>query len=252
MRYIAATVFIALLVLPAAAASQSRADEDVPDLEGVWVQKLVTTSISDAPLIGEVTSRTTTFQKMRITQAGTKLVLTEQACDVQITSDQGAVKTHVPDPFVEHMNVVERPGELRKRDSGYYLYAPKKTKHFGVRPLDDGEEVPTSKNDPRVFDQDKDGHPGMTIRLSGLLSGELYMAQQSWDQLWGKVLTNGQIAGPVKWQTDQKVLERKGRIVGEMSSSTPHPDPDQSYFRMVRVDANTTCDEIADKGNSLF
>ncbi|QDG54142.1 hypothetical protein FIV42_26390 [Persicimonas caeni] len=226
--------------------------QEVPSIEGVWAQKFVTTSISDPPVIGTVTSRTISFQKLSIEQNAGKLTISETPCDVRVVSDQNAVETTIPDQFVDHMGTFERDGRLVRRDDDIYLYVPKHLKFYGVRSSLGTDELPRSKGASAVYDQDKDGHPGVTIRLSGVLSGELFVIQRSWDDLRGKLLSNGEFAGHIDWHTDQIVLEKTGRIFGEMEAAKPHPDKKQSYFRMVKVDDSTTCQEIARKGDKLF
>ena len=226
--------------------------QDVPDVEGVWAQKLVTTGLSNAPIIGDVTSQTISYQKLDIDQSGKNLEITETTCDVIINSEQNAIRTIIPDRFVESLDPVERRAELRKRDDGFYFFAPKTFKTVGVELDDKSAELPQKASDPRVIDQDNDNNPGMTVRVEGVLSGELHMIQRSWDEYWGKVLESGQIAGRATWNTDQIVLEKTGRIFGEVSPAKPHPNDKLSYFRMVRVPEGTSCDEIAQKGDALF
>jgi hypothetical protein len=226
--------------------------QDVPDVEGVWAQKLVTTGLSNAPIIGDVTSQTVSYQKFDIEQSGKNLEITETTCDVIINSEQNAIRTVIPDRFVESIKPVERRAELRKRDDGFYFFAPKTYKTFGVELDDKSAKLPETASDPRVIDQDKDNNPGMTVQVEGVLSGELHMIQRSWDEYWGKVLASGQIAGRTTWDTDQIVLEKTGRIFGEVSPAKPHPNAKLSYFRMVRVPEGTSCAEIAKKGEELF
>ncbi|MFW5968320.1 MAG: hypothetical protein ACOCV2_12415, partial [Persicimonas sp.] len=223
-----------------------------PELEGTWAHKLVTSSINDAPIIGEVVSQTITYQKLDVEQQGDQLQMTEQTCDVDIKSNQGAVRTTVPDRFVSHINPVERTAELRRHDGDWYLFAPRAVKTFGIRLDDPYADLPTDPNDPRVFDQDEDGKPGMTAEVDGVLSGELHLVQRSWDQWWGEVVDPDHVGGLIDWNTDQVVVSRSGSIFGEISPAEPHPNERQSYFRMARVDDDTDCAEIAQQKDALF
>lgn len=232
--------------------AQSAQDAALPQIAGVWAQKFVTTSISDPPVIGEVTSRTISFQKLTVAQEGDELEVTEETCDVRVVSDQNAVETIIPRRFVSSMRPVERRARLYKRGDDVFFYAPKEWKFYGVRPSIGAKELPRTKSASAVYDQDKDGHPGVTIKLNGLLSGRLYIIQRSWDALRGKHLSNGQFAGRVDWHTDQIVLAKSGRIFGDMEAAKRHPDKAQSYFRMVKVAKDTSCKEIATKGDKLF
>ena len=225
---------------------------ELPDLEGVWAQKLVTTAVSKVPLIGEIISQTVTLQRVTIAQSGTELVLDAQTCDVQLESNQSSLATHIPRRFVDAIDAPPRKAYLRKRKGGYYLLAPGRTKTLGVKLAGDSDKLPTEASDPRVFDQDEDGHPGMTVRVSGFIDGKLYMLQKSWDRLWGKLLEGDRIAGRVKWKAQQVVLDSTSSLLGSPPDSKPHADPKQSYFRMTRVDAHTSCNDIRKNKKTLF
>ncbi len=241
------------LATPATAAtpSSSQSGLDYPDVQGTWAMKLVEVSKSKAPLIGDVTSSTITYLKVNMTQSQSQVRMTETACDVRVNSDQGAVTTHIPDRFVAHMNPVVRTATLQGQNGVWTLNAPKTYQYYGLRPsIGETAPLPHSASNKYVYDQDEDGHPGMTIRLSGLLSGQIYMIQRTWDELQGKLYKSGQWAGPVDWKTDQIVLQKTGRVFGEMSPSTPMPN--KSYFQLVKVDNNATCKDIVQKKDKLF
>lgn len=254
MRQLPIVVAAALVGLAATAqaASPSSATKTSrpPNVEGVWALKLVTASVSDVPLLGDVASATVAYEKITIDQSGAQLDLREQVCDVRVQSEQSAVKTTIPAQFVDHIRTIDRPGKLALEDGVWTLEVPKHYKYFGVKPSIGTQKLPRDKTSPYVFDQDQDGHPGMTIELSGVLSGKLYIIQRSWDALDGKLYKSGQFAGPVNWHTDQIVLQKTGRIVGEMKPSKAVPD--KSYFRLVPVDDNTTCKDITRNVDKLF
>ena len=251
LSFIAALAVVGLAA-PSWAQGQSstEAAQSPPDIDGVWALKLVTAAKNNAPVIGDVATETTSYEKVTINQNGTSLELSEQVCDIRVRSSQDAVETVIPDQFVRHIRTVERPGKLVYQDGEWRLNVPKHLKYFGVRPSIGSAKLPEDKDSRYIFDQDEDNHPGMTISLSGLLSGDLYVIQRSWDVLQGKRYKSGQFAGPLQWDTDQIVLEKTGRIFGEMDPSTPVDK--NSYFRLVPVDDNTTCKEIAQNTGEIF
>lgn len=237
------------------AQADTKADADaakLPDFRGVWAQKLVTTAVSSVPLVGEVVSRTITYQRVQIDQQGDQLEVTAQPCDVKLVSNQSSIQTHIPRRFVESMEAQPRKAFVRHRKNGFYLLAPRRTHVLGAEMKDPDAALPKDASDPRVVDQDKDGHPGMTVRVSGLIDGRLYLIQRSWDRLWGRLIDGDKIAGRVKWHSDQVVLDSTSRWLGDPPESKPHPDPKQSYFRMIRVDDAATCSDIVARKKQLF
>jgi hypothetical protein len=231
---------------------EAGADPAPPDVGGVWVQKHVTTGVCKVKLIGSIISQTTSYKRVEVAQSGDQLEMTEQTCDMDIRTNRGSVRTHVPDALVESMEPVRRSAKLKPRGEGYYLSAPRATKVLGARLDDVGDKLPSKASDARVFDQDGDGHPGITVNLNGALDADVYLVQRSWDQLWGKLMSNGQFAGRVKWKNEQVSLGSTSRIVGRLPTIKPHSDANESYFRMVPLDEDLSCDEIARQKDKLF
>ncbi len=246
-----AAVLVALVSLTSPAWAQStQAKANPPKIAGTWALKLVTAANNEVPVVGEIVSETVSYEKITIDQTGTELELTEQVCDVTVRSSQSAVKTVIPDRFVAHIRQITRPGTLELEDGRWRINIPEQLKFFGVKPSIGTAKLPEDKNSEYVFDQDKDGQPGMTIELDGVLSGNLYVIQRSWDELVGKRYKSGQFAGPAKWHTDQIVVEKSGRIFGDMDPSKPVLD--KSYFRLVPVDGDPSCEEIVQKKDEIF
>jgi hypothetical protein len=230
---------------PAQEVAQKTAPQSLPDVSGTWAQMVVTTAVSDVPIVGEVTTRTVSLQKVGIAQTGATLELTTQVCDIDVASSVDVIETHIPDRFVAAMGVVKRRAKLVRRDGEIYMLAPRKTETLGVQLRDsENEYLPTKKDDPRVFDQDKDGHPGVTVRVSGLIDGSLYLVHRGWDRLWGKLEPNDRIQGGVKWGLEQVVLDSTSIFLGDPPASRAHKAASKSFFRMKRLSDGADCTEI--------
>jgi hypothetical protein len=234
------------------AAAPASAQSALPDLSGVWAQKLVTSAVSDVSLIGEVVSQTIAINQVRIDQEGRELTVTATPCTVRLVSDQNMVKTHIPSTYVDAMEPKTRQATLEGEDGEFYLDVPGHTSVLGARLDGPDAKLPTEAGDPRVLDPDQDGHPGMTISISGLIDSQLYMVQKSWNEMRGRVLPGDRIAGEVNWRTKQVILDATSGMVGDSPDSTQHPNAEQSYFRMTRVGEDSTCSEIVQKRENLF
>ncbi|MCL6643324.1 MAG: hypothetical protein K6T71_08450, partial [Candidatus Bipolaricaulota bacterium] len=114
--------------------------------------------------------------------------------------------------------------------------------------------LPTDPNYPRIFDQDKDGKPGITIRVSalGFIEGEIYIIQRDWNSLRSTTLTPTTIDGLIEWGSEQVVIGASNPLLAGQSENTPDPKRENSYFRTTRISANTDCAQILKERDKLF
>lgn len=237
--------------LTPAAASNASATK-VPDLSGVWAQKVVTSAVSKVSIIGEVISQSVAIKRVEIQQDGRELAVTSAPCHLELLTDQSMVKTQIPASYIAAMKHDTRTATLQGDAGQYTVDFPGKTTVLGARLEDPGDALPTKPSDPRVVDPDNDGHPGVTMRLSGFINSDLYLAQKNWDKMTGQLLPGDRIAGEVTWTADQVILDATSRMVGDSPDSSQHPDEKQSYFRMIRVAPDAQCADILEKQNELF
>ena len=251
-------VFVGLtIVSPTALAQDWNGGENTatrPDLNGIWAQKIVNTSLSKIPIVGRVTTVTTSYLRVEIDQDGEELRLDSEVCHLEIDSSQDSVRTIVPPRFVRAMEEQSRRARLVETSDGDAKFvAPSKTTTLGVRLRSPSyENLPSEPDDPRIVDQDGDGDPGVTLQLRGLVSADLYVAQRGSDALRGEVRGNSIIDGLVSWSSDQKVLGSTSIFVKSQPESRPHPDEDRSYFRTTRIDASASCSDIVSNRDRLF
>lgn len=110
------------------------------------------------------------------------------------------------------------------------------------QPLTD--PLPTYKDLGHAWDQDHDGHPGLTAKVSGALSGELYQAQRFRATLHGIVVDADHLHGLVSGPSDQTVLGASTPDLINDSFSIAHPQTDRTYFRAVRLPSEASCRDI--------
>ncbi len=92
----------------------------------------------------------------------------------QVTDDADLpVHILIPDAFVATLKPFSRAGTVA---AGAY-HMPVAYHAEGVALSDPATEaLPTDPSDPRVLDEDADGKPGLTLQVTGLLDGEIYVA----------------------------------------------------------------------------
>ena len=121
----------------------------------------------------------------------------------------------------------------------------------GVRlndPLMDA--LPDDTNDARIYDQDGDGFPGVTVFVSGLISGQINI-QRTITQLSGEV-RDGKISGLVKWHVDEKILDSDQDLLKMGAPIIPNEDESRSVFELVRIPEDFSCDQLIQNAPNLF
>jgi len=228
-----------------------------PDLSGVWAMVQITSEIVRIPIVGERIRTTTTHLRLIIERNNDGFSVSETHCAASIDDGTMMAKTTIPDAFQRALGVTERAAHFVPASdvdqpadddaSAPRIVFPWNTQLLGVR-LDDPENdaLPSDATDPRVFDQDNDGHPGMTVRVEimGLISGEVYVVQRNRNRLVGTVVSAGFIQGTIEWETDQVILGASSPFLASGSQGSPDPDPERNFFLAKRIDPALHCADI--------
>ncbi|MGM0557546.1 MAG: hypothetical protein ACQEVA_14270 [Myxococcota bacterium] len=232
---------------------QTKESQKVTDVSGTWAQKVVNSSISKVPVVGEVTTDSVGYLLLDIQQDGDDLTITSELCDVRIDSSVKKVRTVVPQSFVEAIGTTTRRAELDREDGQWNFVAPTKYTTLGVRLRNEQHEtLPEDPDDPRVLDPDDDGKPGVTLRIEGMISGELYVIQRGWDVMRGTVDGQDRIDGLIEWGNEQVLLDSSSVFLGSQPPSRPHPNAKRSFFRTTRMPDDATCSDLVESRKTLF
>lgn len=217
----------------------------------------ITSEIVRIPIVGNRTRTTTTHLRLIIEQRDDALSVLESNCGTDIDDGTMMVNTTIPDAFLLSLGVTERAA-LLELVSGMdpstgnpsperRIVFPWNTQVLGARLKDpENEALPMDVADPRVFDQDNDGHPGMTVRVEimGLISGEVYVVQRNRNRLVGTVVSPGFIQGTIEWETEQVVLGASSPFLVSGGQGSPDPDPERNFFLARRIDPLLDCEDI--------
>jgi hypothetical protein len=104
-------------------------------------------------------------------------------------------------------------------------------------------------------DVDGDGNPGFTLRIRGIVNGEIYLAIREWTAFQGSTPisnTTGGIEGRLHWSTDSVVLGTDNPLLTGQPDAFVHPDANKSWFRMVRLGEDATCELLRGQGSALL
>lgn len=238
------TAFTSLIVLFMLGSTGNAQAQEPPNIEGLWAQKQVQSAISKLPILGSVRSYTTSILLIRLKQNGHLVKVAITPCEVKIDSSVSTVRTLIPQPFLDAIGTTHANAKLLYQD-GVWIYdqAPNLSMSGAVLNNAWRDPLPDSDDDPRVFDADNDGNPGVTVHVRGLVDGSIYMVQRSWNALKGEV-NGSKIKGLMRWQTTQNVIGASSILLTSNLETRVDPDASKSYFVSTRIDEATKCSDI--------
>ena len=233
-------------------ATPSETEELATLFEGTYAFKKTVTTLQEVPLMGSSDSVTTGWGYSEITFDGTDLWLTEYGCHVEATG-MDAVSTEIPDAIPQSMEPVALKLAVWKEGETVHFERPEAAMLVGVtldNPMTD--ELPSDPNDSRIFDQDGDGNPGVTVKVSGFISGDIYVVQRAINTYFGTLAANGELVGHVIEHGDQKTLGATNAMLEQDVPSEAINDPSRNPLQLVPVDAGMDCNTLIANIDTLF
>lgn len=213
------------------------------DLSGTYVMLQQATTVTELPVVKDVVSKMRSTALLRLDHQGQVISGQGELCDLHIESSSDMISTSFPEAFRKALSPVRFRALLEGEGPQMTLSQPEQTDVLGARLKKPRQEsLPTDANDTRVYDQDHDGHPGLTVRIDGFVSGEVYVVQRTRSQFSGRRQGSG-FRGKLKVRNEQHVVGASSRILNR--SPNPKPVPAQSYFRLEKVSSGLSCSEGA-------
>ncbi len=186
----------------------------------------------------------------------------EKLCSIKMRLETWLNKSIVPQNFVDHMEILERhvsvesdkPGTPWISDTVYEVRGAK-LENIATDPLPPNNSAKANQAIPCAeaelgsrCDEDEDGHPGVTNILSGALNCQIYATQRWWAKFEGEVIDENNIAGPITDSySEQNVLAASQPLCTTStpgSASVIDDCPEHFYFKMVRLNPDSTCDDV--------
>ncbi|MEO1335126.1 MAG: hypothetical protein AAFV29_05765 [Myxococcota bacterium] len=213
-------------------------------LNGQWASLRVSSQCFDGPL-GPDRVLFTWLARHSIIQNDSANRITTEICSVQLSpylSSSSAYPTEAVGGF--EVNTVFIDGGRAQGES--FAYGPQ-TILLGWTPSGDPvtEALPTEDTDPRLVDADDDGNPGATLAVSGIIDGNVYIANRNVVRVTGTVMSADRITGTTTTDASQRIVGSDNIfLINNSTIVTDDPNPASSPFEMVRLTSNLTCDQI--------
>ena len=238
--------------VPPPEASPSELDQFEERFAGTYGLRNSVTTVQSLPLMGESNTLTLAYAIATISRDGDGFIISEKGCHVDSMPESG-ISTVIPDAVPRSIPTTPQPFHLWEENGEVQWSRPEKVVLMGVQlenPAND--ELPSSSDDGRIWDQDEDGNPGITVTVEGFVSGDIYVIQRTFSSYTGVVGDDDNFTGWVDELGQQQVIGATNPMLNQNIPTEPHPDPDQSTVQLVRLAGATTCDELIQQKDSLF
>lgn len=222
---------------------------------GSWAIQSKVTQSQDVPMIGtkESTVTTLSFADFKL-DANNKLVMTQKDCKITSTGVPGISTVTIPDTVPQStptstalVKVCDTGGSFSwQREQATVLVGCKLTDPVNM-------PLPTSKTDPAVFDQDNDTKAGVTIKIGGFVTGDLYTVQRQRFSYTSMALpAAGKANGSTIDRSEQNTLDATNPLLNQKVALNPVDA--KSTFRLALLSAPipTTCTELINQSATLF
>ena len=247
--------WLAVLALGLCLAVGFAAVASPPSLSGRWVMLQVYPRIALVPMVGASTQTSYVVLQIDVGQEDLSLEMSGSYCFTVIEETSPLATTEIPDAFMKSIRPAPDTARLQEQD-GQFIF--QQGTHLEIRGavLGDPEtdDLPTESEDPRVFDQDQDGFPGMTVNINllGSMKEQIYVVQRFQYELEGVVVSPDRIEGLIHWTDEQVTLAATNPMLLASSASEPDPDPSKHIFIMLRAQEDWTCDWLREHWRDVF
>lgn len=225
-------------------------------LAGTFANIVVNADLIDAPLIGPQIGGGLNYMLVnRVYDAEAKLYRqTSKVCN-GANFEVGGVTTDFPPQMYEKVPPsLEETVEV-DHDLGIYTMTGA-LQLLGLRDLPDpytspiptnGDEAKLPEHAAHVYDMDEDGLLAVTMKISGLVSGETRVVQRRKNTLSGVLLSSDRILGLNEHQKEGFILETNNPLISsDQGGRQKHPDPKESWFHEIRLDDGADCVAVID------
>jgi hypothetical protein len=171
-----------------------------------------------------------------------KITQRHSTCDVVIDQSVPMVDMLVPAAAVQSLKPRAYGITMAPQSDGSWSYGA----DLGRRDIGfvSSGKMPTTADDAGVIDPDKDGEPGVTLRMKLPFGGlDVYVLQRDHAVLRGRVMSPDLAEGAIEVKAlEQQVLGTSPQLGEQKVSITPKRDA--AKFSLFRVDDDTTCAQL--------
>jgi hypothetical protein len=209
-------------------------DKDAAMFLGQYAIRGNLATIQNLPFVGKTPALSSAYSLLTLERDGAGVKAIERNCHIAITST-GPVKQLIPDALPQSAAPIVSPFRIWPEGDTFRFAKDESAIVIGAR-VEGSEALPTSASDARVVDQDGDGHPGVTVKVSGLITGEIYLVQrvrQSWS---GQLDADGKLSFALMQDAgEQTILDASSSLLKKAPDISKDPDASKTNVSFVKL-----------------
>ncbi|MCX6109931.1 MAG: hypothetical protein NTZ90_10065 [Proteobacteria bacterium] len=208
----------------------------------------------DAPMaLGVMRSQVITYGFTDLRIEGESFTQTETFCHAEHRSNL-PFKSRVADSFTRAIVPPSAVPTLSLNGGVVRWLRPETPTALGIH-LDDPstEALPNDPRDPRISDDDHDGHPGVTVNIDlGFMQGQIYLARREIFAYDLSSVAPGRFEGVVHDRSEQLTLGGYPSFIAADIHPVQNGDLSKSPIILQRVDSDYTCDRLMAERDQWF
>ena len=182
-----------------------------------------------------------------------KLIESDRFCHAQQVINQKGVTSSLSDLATQAIKPDSAQVEVFFEDGKWRVYRKATPSLIGIAG-DSSLPLSMDRNSPHFTDPDKDGKPGMTVKINvkNLFTGEVYIARR---EIFNNHLTLTQdgLFGYVEDYSEQLVIGASSSLFDKEANPHQNEDYGLSPMILVKVDEDLdTCEELMAHRDDLF
>ncbi len=224
--------------------------------EGIWgFAFFAAMTIKNVPFINVQDTVLKSFLLVKILQKNEDIEIYKKWCHLEFENFkdndpeyEDIAKMIIPENYILNMPIakilVNNPPALVK---GNKFTTDKVNILFGARlndPLND--PLPDKEHPENQYDDDRDSKPGVTVLLTGIISGEIYNVQRFWTKLNVNVLDADHLHGLIDFSNELSIIDTVPEILYYKPEIEKYFRPERSYFRAQRLKNTSSCKNVLD------
>jgi len=225
------------------------------DITGTWaILETETALVTNVPGIGTMNQASLNYFLATVTEDGGALSMEAALCDWETSDDANLTTTNMSQALLNSLAPVSRSVAIEAGAEEARFKGAEGISLRGVTMTDpDADAFPADGTDARIYDQEVDAHPGITLFISGLFQGELYVAHRNRTAFDGCFKTDDRVEGASLWTTEQLIIgSNPDDLLTLQPTAQTHPDATLSKFTMVRAPGVIDCAALKAARSVLF
>ncbi len=227
---------------PAPSAPRAGSPDTVPLPDGRYLSRQVVTSRTQpGPRARPIPVRTIAVVLHDVRREDGQVFVDSRYCALRQDAI-GRVRTVLDSTFLSTLPSWREPATI-EGTGPWRVRVAEHVAVVGARLDDPGRDaLPEREDDGRITDPDGDGRPGVTVRVEGFVSGEVYLVQRIVRSLDGTLETDGRMRGRVLGRNEQRTIGASNLLLKAFTPTfEPDPDPARNTFEWAPLPAGSDC-----------